>query len=54
MKHLTLFFLIALNSLHLHAQDSWFWRNPVPQGNDLLDVFVLNQCYEKLIKITKL
>jgi len=36
-----LFFIFFIpNSL---AQSGWFWQNPLPQGNDLIDINVLNQ-----------
>ena len=33
------FLLIQLNTL---AQDGWFWQNPLPQGNELRDVWVFD------------
>jgi len=35
----TLFFICA----SLHAQSIWKWQNPLPQGNDLYDVFVIDR-----------
>ena len=37
------FAVIILYSLTALAQEGWFWQNPLPQGNDLNDVWVLNQ-----------
>jgi len=34
------FLLFQLNTL---AQEGWFWQHPSPQGNDLRDVFVMNE-----------
>ena len=34
---------LLLFSLTTVAQEDWFWVNPLPQGNDLNDVFVLEE-----------
>jgi len=39
-------FLIGLSlliiSIPTNAQEGWFWQNPLPQGNDLIDIFVIS------------
>ena len=38
-----LFVFIVFVSISAHAQEGWFWQNPLPQGNSLTDVFVIDQ-----------
>jgi photosystem II stability/assembly factor-like uncharacterized protein len=40
-KHLILITVFVL-SITLFPQESWFWQNPLPQGNTLLDVKMLD------------
>ncbi|HEX9972694.1 MAG TPA: hypothetical protein VGD14_11545 [bacterium] len=35
MKKFIIFFFISFINLNIHAQDGWFWQNPLPQGNTL-------------------
>ncbi len=41
MTKLTVF-ILSLNT-NLFAQTDWFWQNPLPQGNPLLDIHVFDQ-----------
>jgi photosystem II stability/assembly factor-like uncharacterized protein len=44
MKKLLLQFVLILLFNHTaFTQEDWFWENPLPQGNDLKDVWVQNQ-----------
>ena len=44
MKFLNLLCLsFLLLQLTILAQEGWFWQHPLPQGNDLRDVFVLDE-----------
>jgi hypothetical protein len=42
MKSLALLLILMLSYKIALAQGGWFWQNPLPQGNDLRDVWVLN------------
>ncbi|RPI19743.1 MAG: T9SS C-terminal target domain-containing protein [Ignavibacteriae bacterium] len=39
-KHL--YILIFFNSCLLFSQQGWFWQSPLPQGNDINDIYWLN------------
>jgi photosystem II stability/assembly factor-like uncharacterized protein len=41
MKNIFLIFFFVIN-LHCYAQEGWFWQNPKPQGNSLLDIHVFD------------
>ncbi len=44
MKHASVVGLISFFiCASLHAQSVWTWQNPLPQGNDLYDVFVIDR-----------
>ncbi len=40
--HLILFFLLVIDSLY-SQQQNWAWQNPLPQGNDLFQVNVIDE-----------
>jgi len=42
-KLLTILITLNLTPFYLNAQQGWFWQNPLPQGNDLNNVWVLDQ-----------
>ena len=42
-KLILLFTTFLLLQLNTPAQEGWFWQHPLPQGNDLRDVFVLDE-----------
>ena len=44
MKNLSLLFILILILFSISlTEQNWFWQNPLPQGNDLKDVWVLDQ-----------
>ena len=40
---LKLFLPFILLTTVVNAQDNWYWQNPLPQGNDIMDVFIFDQ-----------
>lgn len=40
LKLLAFTFLLCVR---VSTQEGWFWQNPLPTGNDLLDIFVFDQ-----------
>ncbi|KXK48839.1 MAG: hypothetical protein UZ05_CHB002001973 [Chlorobi bacterium OLB5] len=35
-------FLLILSAANIFSQSGWFWQNPLPQGNDIYDVKIIN------------
>ena len=38
-----LLIVVLFTCAPIYAQYGWFWQNPLPQGNDLLDIFLFDQ-----------
>ena len=44
MKHFfLLFYATLILNFSLLAQDGWFWQNPLPQGNNLNDLHIIDE-----------
>ena len=42
LQFIILGFSLLITCLPINAQEGWFWQNPLPQGNDLNDVYFLD------------
>jgi len=40
---LIIVFVLLIFTINIKAQQGWFWQNPLPQGNDLKDVWVFDE-----------
>jgi photosystem II stability/assembly factor-like uncharacterized protein len=43
MQLLKISLLVLIFSIHIFAQEGWFWQNPLPQGNTLRGVCFIDQ-----------
>ncbi|MFI5212211.1 MAG: hypothetical protein ACHQIH_04960, partial [Ignavibacteria bacterium] len=50
--------LIFTVTLSVHSQNGWVWQNPLPQGNDMFDLELVNSttayalCFNSVMKST--
>jgi len=43
MRTLKISLLVFILSISVSAQEGWFWQNPIPQGNNLNDVLIIDE-----------